>query len=556
LENISVAAGLETTFSVLAKTQNEAAARVLLRGIDVSDRDVQIGALRALLARRSAAGQRELVGRWHTLSQRWKNIIAESGDRLSNAIREGLRRADKQLHKNSCDAILDLRDYDMVAALLTAAEDKSSERAKHAAETLLLLADALCEELLAPGDYRNRRHLQEARARMTSALEQSVERFEQHKHREIAEAFLMLAEHSNAVLKHVLQDPHNRAYVTLIHLLSHSQRHGVMRLILDSIDDPLAPSAAYSILARRQDIRFVRHMLMRFAEEVPQTARRNLKRIDSFGWLSDDLSLLAALNGAQQCGAIHLTMASGMSRLAVFHVVDFILTNGKVEGRREAVSCLSDFKGADANAAVVQALDDEDPTVRATAVRQLRDRGIHGAMATLLSLVDCPDAPVREAVRESLGEYTFERFQTAFATMDDETLAETGLFVKRADPNAIASLQAELKSSIRVRRTRALQMAVAMTAVEECEAIIISLLHDDDQVIRATAAESLALSPSATSRKALDKTLDDHCQTVREAAQKTLAFFDSQAAFGPTALGPLPLNLSEFGQGSETGETV
>ncbi len=548
--------GLELTFSVLAKTQNEASVRVLLDALDASDRDVQVGALRALLARRSPAGQRELLDRWHTLSKRWKNIIADSGGRLSNAIRDAILSPDEQLHQNGCDAVLSLREYDLLPLLITAAEDPSNPRAEHSAETLLLLADSLCEELAAPRDYQNRRDPRVSHSHVTGTLEQSVQRFDHHKRREIVEAFLMLAGHNNSTLHHILQHPHDKAYVTLVHLLSHSPRRGVMRLILDSLDDPRSPLLIYGILARRKDVSFVRHMLRRFAEEVPKTAQRNLKRIDSFSWLRDDMNLLSALNGEEQRGAIHLIMASGMSRLRVFEVIDFILTHGAAEGRREAAIALNEFRGEEASASVLRALEDDDPTVRATAVRQLRERGTRGAMATLLELIDSPHEAVREAARESLAEFTFERFLATFGTLDDDALAETGRFVRRVDPNALEGLRNELTSPIRVRRIRAVQMAVAMTAVSELEPLLIELLYDDDHVIRAATAEALVQSPSPASRMALRNVILDRSEIVRDAAERTLQAFARCNMFSPSAPEPLPLDLSGTDSAFGTGEVI
>ncbi len=548
--------GLELTFSVLAKTRNEAAVPVLLDALDAPDRSVQVGALRALLARRSAAGQRELLDRWHTLSRRWKKIVADSGGRLSSAIRDAILSPDEQLHQNGCDAVLTLREYDLIPLLVKAAEDTANPRAEHSAETLLLLADSLCEELAAPRDYQNRRDPRVAHAHVAGALEQSVARFDHHRRREIVEAFLMLAGHNNTTLHHILQRPHDKAYVTLAHLLSNSPRRGVMRLILDALDDPRTPAVMYGILARRKDVSFVRHMLRRFADEVPKTAQRNLKRIDSFSWLRDDMNLLSALNGEEQRGAIHLIMASGMSRLRVFEVIDFILTHGATEGRREAASALNEFRGEEASASVLRALDDEDPLVRATAVSQLRERGTRGAMATLLNLIDSPHEVVREAAREALAEFTFERFLATFGTLDDETLAETGHFVKRVDPNALEGLQNELKSPIRVRRIRAIQMAVAMTAVAEVEPLLIELLYDDDHVIRAATAEALIQSPSATSRMALRNVILDRSQIVRDSAERTLQAFARCDFIAQPAPDALPLDLNSTEQTFETGEAI
>lgn len=546
--------GLETTFSILEKTQNEAAVRVLLDALDVSDRTVQTEALRALLARKSVSGHRELLKRWHNLSQRWKKIVGDSGSKMALAVRDAILSQDKQTHENGCDAILVTREFDMLPTLITAAEDNSNPRADRSAETVLQLSDALCEELEVPRDYHRRRNPEVIRTHAVAALQPSVERFDQHKRREMVEAFLMLADHQNPTLSHILQHPHDKAYVTVVHLLSHSPRLGVMRLILDSLEDPRAPSVVASIVSRRKDISFVRHMLKRFTVEVPRSAKRNLKRIESFSWLRDDLSLLSALNGEEQCGAIHLTLASGMSRLEVFRVIEFVLRNGAAEGRRAAAVALNEFRGAQANEAVIRALHDEDPLVRSVAVSQLRERGIRGAMNTLLELVDCQDKAVREAALEALAEFTFERFLTMFGTLDDEMLAETAQFVKRVDPQAIDGLKQELQNPIRMRRMRAIQMAVVMEAVSDIESQVISLLADDDHVIRAAAAEALVQSPSTASRNALREVILDRSQAVREAAEQTLqAFVKAElAATSPSPTAASGMAMPDLGMGLST----
>jgi hypothetical protein len=268
------------------------------------------------------------------------------------------------------------------------------------------------------------------------------------------------------------------------------------------------------------------------------------------------MNLLLALNGEEQRGAIHLIMASGMSRLRVFEVIDFLLTHGAAEARREAASALNEFRGEQACASVIRALEDDDPIVRAIAVRQLRERGTRGARATLLDLIDSPHEAVREAARESLAEFTFERFLATFRTLDDETLAETGQFVKRVDPLALEGLRNELKSPIRVRRFRAVQMAVAMTAVSDVEPLIIELLLDEDQVIRAATVEALMQSPSAASRMALQNVILDRSEIVRDAAERTLQAFAECEILPQSAPHPLPLDLRGTEPAVETVEAI
>ncbi|MBC8350512.1 MAG: HEAT repeat domain-containing protein [Planctomycetes bacterium] len=551
-----MASGLELTFSILSKTQNEAAVAVLLNALDSTDRNVQAGALGAVLSHRSPTGHRELLRRWHALSKRWKKLASDSPGRLTSAIRDAVLSSDEQLHANGCDAAIVLREYDLIPALLTAAEDSSNPHADRSAETLLQLVSAMSAELAVPRDYRNRRNPHLVRARAAGAIEQSANRFDRHKRPEIVEAFLLVARRDNSAFKHILQHPHNKAYVTLVRLLSHSPRPGVMRLILDSLNDNRVPSVIYNILARRKDVSFVRHMLKRFASEIPINVRRNLKRIESFSWLCEDMNLLSALNGEEQRGAIQLAMASGMSRIQVFEVVEFIMQNGTVDGRREAANVLSDFRGDAANQTVIRALEDDDAAVRAVAVSQLRERGVRGAKTTLLGLVDSPDELVRDAARESLSEFTFDRLLASFGTLDDETRVETAKFVIRVDPLAVEGLREELQSPIRVRRIRAIQMADAMEVVAEIEPLMIALLSDQDHVIRASAAEALLRSPSAASRTALRDAILDRSDIVRDAAGQTLQAFAESELVSPSAPRPLPLDLSGSDLTSDSGEAI
>src|SRR6185295_18870574 len=154
-------------------------------------------ALRAILDRRSPLGQHEVVKRLHTAGDRWKAIIGERPGRLSHALRDGVLGSDAQMCVNACQAVLWFHEYDLTSALITAAEDETHQRASLAAETLLALTQLLYEELSAPRDYNNRRDPQLVRNHVTTALENSVQRFARHRRDEITQAFLMLANRDN-----------------------------------------------------------------------------------------------------------------------------------------------------------------------------------------------------------------------------------------------------------------------------------------------------------------------------------------------------------------------
>jgi len=518
----TVSSGLATTIRLLSKTDNEAAVRVLTAALDSPNAPIKEGALSALLKRRSPTGGREILRRIPDIPVAWKEIIRQHHGAMTRAIRDALLGSDRRLCLNACRALVWFREYDLMPTLLNLLEDRQKEKAQLAAETLTELIGQLYEQLAGPRDYADRRDPQMIRRHVLGSLELSLKRFNQHKRREVVEAFLILVGRDNVVLKQILTDPHHSCFVVTVDLLSKSKQGGVIRLLLSFLDDPHTPSAALSIIANRHDLKFVNYLLRKIGRDPSATARQNLKRLETIGWLKSAAEVLDELDDAAQYGAVRLVMTSGVSRIQAYSVVEYLLLHGRPGGRRAAAEALAEFHGADANALAVRALDDADPQVQAQVVSQLRSRGIPGVLLRLIDLIDSPHAEVRHAVRESLAEFTFPRYLAAFDELDDEVRRSTGALVRKVDQKSLTLLRAELVSQVRGRRMRGLGMARAMDAVGAIEETIVAMLNDEDHLVRAEAAASLTLSSSEASRRALERALDDSSQKVREVAQKSL----------------------------------
>ena len=544
--------GLETTVAVLAATKNESAVGVLIQALDTGQRAIQEGALRALLKRRSHAAQEELVRRWHTLSDRWKSIIAERPGRIVAAVRDALASPDSQLCANGCEAVLCLHEYDLMPALLNAAEEKQNPHAGRIAQTLITLAELLYDELASPRDYRNRRDPQIVRQHVLASLERSVQRFNQHHRSEILEAFLLLTNCDNLSLKHALQNPYDSSFLAIVDMLTNSPRPGVMRLLLNYLDDPLPPLSALNVVSHRRDVPFLRRLLRKVGGDLSAHAKENVRRMESVPWLQDGAAALSALNDAEQRTAVRFLLRSGVNRQEVFETLRQILQHGRPGGRREAALALHEFRGADADQLVLEALDDSDPEVQAYLLAQLRDRGVPEALDILLTAVDSPHDVICEAVQKSLADFTFSRYLLVFDKLEEKVRRGTGLLVKKIDAAALAGLTHELESESRSHRLRGLEMAIAMEVVRFVEPLVLWLLHDDDHIVRTLAADALVVCDSAAAREALQAALSDPHVAVRDAAENTLqqlTTFD-EAAF--TAPHEAPLVTMNAPQGNSS----
>ena len=530
--------GLATTFELLTGTDNEAAVRVLIHALDCPDPAIQEGALVSLLTRRNPAGGREILNRMSQMKPQWKAIIRQHRGRMTGALRDAILGADLALCENGCQAAVLFREYDLIPTLLSALEDAAHPNGVLATKTLLELVESLYEELAGTRDPSDRRDPQMIRRYVVSSLEQSALRFSLHKRREVIECFLLLVSRDNVVLKQILQNPHHGAFLAVIDSLSKSARRGVIRLLLNFLDDPHAPSAALSVLANRSDAKFIHYLLRRIGREPSATVAQNLKRVESICWLHGGERLLDQLDDAGQHAIVRLVMTTDIPRPQAFATIEHLLLCGKPGGRREAARALAEFKGADANALAMRALGDPDPQVQANVVPQLRGRGIPGILPALLELVESPYEVVRKAARDSLTEFSFKRYLAAFEMLDEDVRRSTGLLVKKIDPLTLPQLKEEMKSPVRTRRIRGIAIARAVEAVEAVEDAIIELLADEDHMVRVEAAAALGQSATPLSRLALQQSLGDTSEVVREAAQRSLREREqSQTPHHPLATG-------------------
>lgn len=530
LNRCQLSHGLATTLELLKSTKNEAAVGLLIPALESAHQAIQEAALEALLARRSEAGQKEIIRRLHTIDARWKAIIEAHHGLMSQALRDAVLATEPQLCANGCHAALWFREFDLIPALINAAEDEANPNRDLVAATLLSLTDTLYDELAAPRDYRNRRDPQLVRRHVVGSLEESVKRYPKHKLATIVEAYLLLAHRDNAVLKQILTDPMNPSYLPVIQILTHSQRGGVIRLVLSFLDDPTAPSSAITLIAHRGDPRFIECLARKIGAELSAAAAANLKKIENIAWLQAEPTILDTLDDAAQVGALQLALRSATSRRVVLRMVEHLLQKGRPGGRQAAAAALAQFNGSEANALCLQAIGDSDPVVQANAVRQLRQRGIPGALTRLVEMLESPHEVVRSAVREGLAEFNFKRFLAAFDMLEPEVRSSTGGMVRKIDPDATAQLEEELLTKSRTRRLRAIAVAVAMGAVPSLERPLLDRLADEDHLVRAEAARALVQCPSPAVRESLVAACGDRSVIVQEAAEESLRLLKQASA--------------------------
>ncbi len=517
-----MAGGRERTLEFLARTENDAAVPLLVFALDSPLADVQAAALHALLERRHPQGLLEILRRLNQIRPAWQAILTEKSSRMATTFRDAVLGSDRRLAAYACEAICVFHEFDLMPTLLTGLEAEGNEFADLLGRTVIRIADALSGDLDRTPD-RRRRDPQFVRRSLVAALEKSIERFAQHRRKEAIEAFLMLASRENATLKQVLLDVHHPCAADVLRVLKTSGRPGVFRLLLSFIDDPHAPLAALQVITNRTDLAFVSALLHKVAEEHRSVATYNLRRLDHIAWATGDHpELWGQLSEEEQTTAVQFIAASGMPGSRSFTFMSYLAQHGCTPARREAMKALAEFPGSQAAPIVVTGLADPDPIVVANAARQLRQRNIPNSLTRLIGLADHPHEAVRQAVRESLPEFSFEKYLANFDHLEPEVRRSTGELVFKLDPSVTELLRNEMKSVTRTRRLRAISMLVAMGALDRMESDLVELLEDDDHMVRLEAVDVLATCGSPGARMALQLAMSDPSASVQQAASRGL----------------------------------
>jgi len=521
---------IQKTFALLAASNHASVDQLLLSALGSSYAQIQVGALEALFVRRSAAGDRWILSRWHEFDERWRNLIVERAFSMTSALREAIIGSDLQLCLNACDLAIRLGDHDLIPALVIAIESPDPVQAQRCGETLLWLTADLRHAVDASGTAAGQPDLEPVRRNVLASLERYLKKFQRHKPIQPLEAYLVLVNADDEALRTLLLDSHDPAFVSIVYLMAHSEQPGVMRLLLEHLDDPQSASAALNAIGHRADETFIRLFLDHVGDELTETVRNNLRKIESFVWLRDDLAWLNRLDDRQQDRLVQVLLASSIKKSELFHVLEFVIQDGHALGRRAAAKALVDFSGTEASALTMRALEDDDPQVQAAAVSQLRQRGLSNTLSLLLDRLESPHHVVRQAARASLAEYSFKRYLASFDILNEVARRSTGKLVKRIDTQTIPLLREQFQADSRTRRLRAVAMAIVLELAGEFEDEAVELLADPDHVVRAEAARLLGYCPTPTAKALLQQTLTDASVVVREAAAASSARLEGRPA--------------------------
>lgn len=529
--NLCVSEALSLTIETLAKSRNQAATDALLAALDNGDVDSFDAVISGLAKRRSKAGHKALLEIWHTLSSRQQQALEDGRGRMGGALRDALL-AEKQLFDNACEVAEQFSEFDLIPTLITIGEHPTHPRAIESVKVATRLITQLNQLLHSPPSETDHRDPEAVRRYVLESLERSLGRFRKHQRTAFVEAFVTLSGATSNTLHGILDDPRNGCFQTVVNTLSNSNSPGVIHLIFEFLKCPDAHVVVRNVVSKRSDKAFVVALASFVSTTSNEHVLRNLQRVHNYDWLEPIETLSQRFDARQLVVIAKLTSKTGLKERVALALIKAILATDHLEAKVVACGMLSSYKSQSANDLVLEAMDAEQPELKAAAIRQLADRSIPDMLDKLMTFIEHPSEVVQEAARAALTEFSFESFLSRYDLLDELARRNTGSLVRRVDNEAVSKLREEMDGPSRKQRSRAIEMADSLGLTAEISDMLVERLDDEDHLLRAAAAEALQYCTGTDVRDALMNALKDRSTTVQAAARASLVYQGIPVAAG------------------------
>ena len=517
---------LALTFECLATTENGHALDILIPALDSDQPRVRTLATTALLRRRSTRGHMELVRRLERLAPEMRSAVARHSAGLETSLRQCLMHGDAELRTNALSIVAWIHDYNHMPGLLNLLEDRNNLQKQAVVEVIRELIAHLYDQLhhTSEGTAASApvRDAERIRDQVIAALENSCNRFETHGCEVVLESLLALAGIEHFALKKLLRQPGHPLREFAERLLLTSTHPGVMSKVTDFMGLNYPPAIALQAIQHRSDPEFIAHLLRWLPRRLSPAQQLNYKQITSLTWLQEPASHLELIPPALQKRLVTFVRQTGITARDQRTAIDWIVKFGVPEARQAATDVLSSAHDDAVQEIVIGGLSSEEPEVQAWATTQLRARGVPQAFSLLIERLDSPLPEVRDAARAELGDFNLKRVLELYDHLEPTTCILAGKLMQKIDPDSLHQLRLEMTNTMRTKRIRAVQAAVAIGVQKQVAGTLIELLQDEDAVVRRTAIEILGTVPAPEVLQALQPALDDPSPRVRAAAEHSV----------------------------------
>jgi HEAT repeat protein len=516
---------LKKTFDYLARSKNPRSLNILKSALDLEEPALEL-AVGAILKRNNTHTHVELLYRYKSLSEKSRLLIEQNCLRLKTAIESALIQGGPARREVVLSLILAKERFEHLQSLLKIMVEEGGSASSITPgfrQMINRLFDHCCpfSESRKTGKYlQNATKIQ---ASLLTSLDAAWSGIEDRETLELIwEAIFTLGTTESAVVKKLLEQAKEDVRDAAWGILATSTQPGVMQLLCDFLDNSASPKRVFEIVQQRTNPEFIIHLLRWLPDPMNANLKKNLRQFTSLEWLSPSEEKFDLLPPGVQDSLARFVEALGLSSEEKVLIHEWMIRHGGLEARLAATDALASGGQETVQEMLYESLDSDDSEIQAWATGQLRDRGVPEAVTLLVDRLDSPIEEVREAAREELHSFDLYQMLEMFEDVSDDVCHQAGELIQKIDPLTIRKLNVELRNPIQGRRIRAARGAFAMGLHLQVLPALISLLQDEDDMVRRVIAEILGHVANPEVVSSLEAIISDPNPRVREIAEQSL----------------------------------
>lgn len=523
-----MAGGFEQTIRLLARSNNRAASELLKRATRSSHPELQKAAYAEIVSGGGQKAVMDYIQKLDSLDPHVQEVLAQNPGRLAGAIRAAFMSRDPVLQKNAVKATIVFRVYDLIPTLLHFLTDRVDKR-PHLdipfGELLTRLTIKFVEDIEANRIAESYQHY--ILVETKDILLKGVREYRRSDDPLVLKIFLMLGPYihdDEFQLGQFFRNPTHPIYVALANLVQTINDKYIFQFILESLEAPRVPGFVLAAISNRVDFPFLDHIFQKMDVPSSKTFQENVKRVHRLDWLGSIRTFLSQWSEKAQLGLLEMLQYIGISREELFQSYIQVAQFGQPGARCVAMKELVAFPIEETQSIIENAIDDEDPSVQATAISLLRNRNNPHIASRLIQKIDSPYESVRNAARTLLPEFQMQRFLESYDQLNNDQRIATLHIVQKVDADAMKTLSQELLGgvpSMKVKAIRCIELGKLVVVMEESLCNV--LLHEEINALRIKTAHLLAEGKREISRHTLlQVSLRDADNDVRLAAKMSL----------------------------------
>ncbi|MDR3182267.1 MAG: hypothetical protein LBT89_04980 [Planctomycetaceae bacterium] len=509
----------ERTIKFIGKSQNPAAAEVLLNLLDNPDARFRNLAFSSLYLKRESEIYVQLFKYFLKEEEFWAKTEFLNGDRLAKIADAAFREQSGTYREIVAEKTKQYKLYEMLPTVMLYLESNDEKTSNAMRSVLLQLAESFYADILAAPESE-RRNFDRKRDWFVQQLDASVKRFSVHHFDEVIKSLLIITKKEYDTMKTISADHRSAAAQKAAELLLSGEHGSYIRLLLSYLNDAESPATMDQIIKQRNDALFVRKMLEYVGKDPSLDLREALKRFNEFAWFTTENPQLPELVEGLEVCAVQLLQSASFPKDRTVRLYHFFFERHSPESRRAAAESVRRLVGEEVNRMLLEFVNNSDPQTAATIFRTLQSRNTPGLDVVLPKLIERPEPVIRQAIYERLPDLHVEALASRITHMTQHEAETQGYYVRLVDPNTYKIIGNDIVSPIPIRRMAACRVAAVTGYGKEFAAHVIRIAEEDsERQCRYAAITALESVMTKEALETLQRLMTDRATDIRDAAE-------------------------------------